>query len=133
MERGPFGAYATPHDHIPGAFLVHRDIKPANSESTLFQYRWIFGVTVSKAFLGYPSAPSQPLTQYAAGYVGAQMKYPHAKIADFGLSQITTLAEDDNKAVNHGAGTEYWLPPVSLPLWKPTSIILYHVNIDSAI
>lgn len=70
-------------------------------------------LTLSLAFLGYTPAPLQPLDESDPGYLGSHFNYPHAKIADFGLSQITTLGDEDNMANNHKAGSYYWFPPVS--------------------
>jgi hypothetical protein len=75
------------------------------------------GLTFSKAFVGYPAAPDQPPGVNDSGFLGNQLEYPVAKIADFGLSRIMTLADEDNIARNHwGVGSPPWVPPVRLSL-----------------
>lgn len=123
MEDGPFGDYSTPHKHIPYAFVVHRDMKPPNSESNLYHRRWKGSVLIcSEAFLGYTPAPSQPFSEADSDYLGFQLKYPHAKIADFGLSEITNYSSDVNMMSNHRAGTPMWFPPVSWPSFETDTV-----------
>jgi hypothetical protein len=69
------------------------------------------------AFLGYAPNQDPSVETDASAYMGSFLGYPHAKIADFGLSEIVSIAEDKNTAyVHENVGSYFWKPPVSLLL-----------------
>lgn len=67
-----------------GSLIIHNDIKDENT------------------FLG-----DRPTTAWGLPYVG----YPCPKMADFGLSQVTSMGTNDNVAYNTQIGTYVWQPP----------------------
>jgi serine/threonine protein kinase len=103
MEIGPFDEGLDPSTLVPNAYLLHRDMKPENT------------------FLGFPFS-SGPTTS-AESYIPSMLSYPHAKIADFGLSTITTSASRLNTAAEHARlGSRWWHPPELRVKHLPPSI-----------
>ena len=96
MEEGPFGEDLKPSELRNGAYLLHRDLKPEN------------------VLMGYSSIEEDPdkILSDPSKYMGTCLDYPYAKIADFGLSKITTNGDSLNTAAQqHNVGSASWRPP----------------------
>lgn len=85
-------------------------------------------MTLILAFLGYAPKQDELIDSSTPAYMGSFLKYPHAKIAEFGLAEIVTFSGGMNVAALQTSGAYLWKPPVSSQLLERHELTVPHIG-----